>query len=183
MVYNDPSWDASIYGLDDARAAEALNPGNIRTFPSCLPEFEKNGGKLLIHHGRQDPQITSLNTDRFYHYLRGQRSSAEMDEWVRYFQISGTSHCSTGPGAWVIGQGGNAAAAGIPFEANRNVLKAVVDWVEKGIAPEYVEGTKFVNDTVSMGVDFTRRHCRYPLRNTYVGGDHKDALNWRCLAR
>jgi feruloyl esterase len=59
-----------------------------------------------------------------------------------------------------LGQGGNAAAAGIPFEGDKNVLKAMVDWVERGVTPEYMEGTKFVNDTVSLGVDFTRRHCK-----------------------
>lgn len=115
---------------------------------------------MLIFHGRQDNQITSFNTDRFYKHLKGQRSYADMDQWVRYFQISGMFHCSTGPGAWVVGQGGNAAAAGIGFEKERNVLSALVDWVEKGVAPEYMEGTKFVNDTVASGVDFRRRHCR-----------------------
>ncbi|KAH7414181.1 feruloyl esterase B precursor [Phaeosphaeria sp. MPI-PUGE-AT-0046c] len=160
VVYNDPSWNALYYGFDDARAAEALNPGDIRTFPSALPAFEERGGKLLIYHGRQDPQITSLNTDRFYEHIKGDRSYENIDEWLRYFQISGMNHCSGGPGAWVLGQGGNAAAIGIPFTAQNNVLKAIVAWVEEGKAPEYMEGTKFVNDTVAMGVDFTRKHCR-----------------------
>jgi feruloyl esterase len=115
---------------------------------------------LLIYHGLQDPQITSFNTNRFYKHLQGHRTYKDMDDWVRFFRISGMNHCSSGPGAWVLGQGGNAAAAGIPFVANRNMLSAMVEWVEKGIAPEFMEGTKFVNDTVSLGVDFTRRHCK-----------------------
>jgi feruloyl esterase len=89
-------------------------------------------------------------------------------------------HCSTGPGAWVLGQGGNAAQAGIPFNAQYNVLAAMVDWVEKGVAPEFMEGTKFVNDTVASGVEFTRRHCRYPARTTFVGGDYKRPDSWEC---
>ena len=84
-----------------------------------------------------------------------------MDKWVRYFQISGMNHCSTGPGAWILGQGGNTAAAGVPFQAENNVLKALVNWVEQSVAPVHMEGTKFVNDSVAMGVDFKRRHCRY----------------------
>lgn len=103
-----------------------------------------------------------------------------MDEWIRFFRISGMNHCNGGPGAWVLGQGGNAAAAGVPFERENNVLKAMVDWVEQGVAPAYIEGTKFVNDTVSLGVDFTRRHCKYPLRNTLVGADSKNPENWEC---
>ena len=70
-------------------------------------------------------------------------------------------HCNSGPGAWVFGQGGSASAAGIPFESANNVLAAIVDWVEKGVAPDTIEGTKFVNDTVSLGVAFQRRHCRW----------------------
>ncbi|KAH3933443.1 carboxylic ester hydrolase [Parastagonospora nodorum] len=180
VVYNDPSWNASRFNFEDAAVAERLNPGDIRTFPSLLSRFERRGGKLLIFHGRQDNQITSFNSDRFYKHLKGQRSYTDMDKWVRYFQISGMNHCSTGPGAWVLGQGGNAAAAGIPFQAENNVLKAMVDWVEQSVAPEHMQGTKFVNDSVALGVDFKRRHCRYPLYNAYIGGDHKNASSWEC---
>jgi feruloyl esterase len=183
VVYNDPSWNASTYDFDDARAAEKLNPGDIRTYPSSLSGFERRGGKLLMYHGQQDHQVTAFNTNRFYENLRGGRSYADMDEWTRFFRISGMFHCSGGPGAWVIGQGGNAAQAGIAFEDQHNVLKAIVDWVEEGVAPKYIEGTKFVNDTVTLGVDFTRRHCKYPARNTYVGGNYKKPESWKCVWR
>ena len=69
-------------------------------------------------------------------------------------------HCNSGPGAWVFGQGG-AAAAEVPFEGAKNVLAALVDWVEKDVAPDTIEGTKYVNDTAKLGVSFQRRHCRY----------------------
>ncbi|KAF2742817.1 tannase and feruloyl esterase [Sporormia fimetaria CBS 119925] len=180
VVHNDPTWDASTFDLDDVRAAERLNPGDIRTYPSSLPPFERRGGKLLMYHGQQDNQITTLNTDRFFKRLQGRRSQASMDEWVRYFRISGMNHCNSGPGAWVLGQGGNAAQKGIGFDRERNVLKAMVDWVEKGVAPEFLEGTKFVTDNVELGVDFTRRHCMFPKSNVFVGNDVKDAGSWNC---
>lgn len=160
VVYNNPLWNASTFGFLDVRAAELLNPGDIRTYPSELSKFERRGGKLLMYHGQQDNQITSFNTNRFYESLRGRRSYESMDEWTRFFRISGMFHCNSGPGAWVLGQGGNAAQNGIKFDGQYNVLKAMVDWVEDEEAPEYVEGTKFINDTVSLGVDFTRRHCK-----------------------
>jgi feruloyl esterase len=68
-------------------------------------------------------------------------------------------HCNSGPGAWVVGQGGGDSMMGIPFEPQLNVLAAIVSWVEEGQAPDSLTGTKFVNDTVSLGVDFQRDHC------------------------
>ncbi|KAH6614942.1 Tannase/feruloyl esterase [Boeremia exigua] len=181
VVYNDPSWNASTYDYEDARAAARLNPGDIRTYPTSLPRFERRGGKILTYHGQQDNQITTFNTIRWYNDLKGYRSTASMDRWIRFFRVSGMNHCNSGPGAWVLGQGGNAAAAGIPFERQKNVLRAIVDWVEQGAAPSHIEGTKFINDTVSLGVDFTRRHCKYPQRNTLVGSDFKDPESWKCV--
>ena len=85
---------------------------------------------------------------------------SELDEFLRFFRISGMFHCNSGPGAWVFGQGGASAAAGVPFEKENNVLAAMVAWVEHGMAPDTIEGTKFVNDTISRGISFKRKHCR-----------------------
>jgi hypothetical protein len=183
-VYGDPDWNPADFTVEDAVRADIKDPGGIRTWPSSLESFQERGGKLLIFHGQQDNQITSFNTPRFYEHLsQGMGySTTQMDDFVRFFRISGMFHCSTGPGAWVLGQGGNDAAEGIPFDAEHNLLAAVVDWVEKGAAPDTMTGTKFVNDTVSQGVDFRRKHCRWPSRNTYLGNgrDAKDPGSWEC---
>lgn len=142
--------------------AEALNPSNIRTWPNNLSAFRNSGGKIISFHGGQDNQITSFNTERFYNHLsRGMHASPrELDDFIRFFRISGMFHCNSGPGAWVIGQGGGDSAAGVPFKCANNVLAALVDWVEGGLAPDTIEGTKFVNDNVTLGLSFQRRHCR-----------------------
>ena len=70
------------------------------------------------------------------------------------------------------------------LDPQENVLMAMVRWVEEGVAPEMVRGTKFVNDTVGMGVDFKRAHCKYPARNIFVGGaggNWKDWTQWKCI--
>jgi hypothetical protein len=148
--------------VHDAAAAEALNPANIRTWPSTLATFQNTGGKIISFHGQQDNQITSFDTPRFYDYLsRGmQASSADLDQFFRFFRISGMFHCTTGPGAWVIGQSGGLASEGI-FSPENNVLAALLAWVESNVAPETIEGTKFVNDDPSSGIAFQRKHCRY----------------------
>lgn len=91
------------------------------------------------------------------------------------------NHCNGGPGAWVLGQGGNAAAAGIGFERESNVLAALVAWVEDGVAPGSLVGTKFKSDNVTLGVDYRKRHCLYPLTSTYVGGDARLLSSWKCV--
>lgn len=142
--------------------AEALNPANIRTWPENLSTYRNLGGKIISFHGGQDNQITSFNTERFYNHLSHgmQLSSSELDDFFRFFRISGMFHCNSGPGAWAIGQGGGDAAIGVPFECATNVLAALLKWVEDGVAPNTIKGTKFINDTVTMGVAFQRRHCR-----------------------
>lgn len=183
-VYNDPTWDPATYTLADAEFAINANPGNIETYPSTLAELQNRGGKIIMFHGQQDNQISSFNSPRFYEDLRAGMSYSveQMDDFFRYFRISGMFHCNQGPGAWVFGQAGSASAQG-PFDAQHNVLAALVQWVEGGAAPETITGTKFVNDTVASGVDFERSHCKWPFRNTYLGGeaDPKDAASWQCV--
>ncbi|KAI1860242.1 uncharacterized protein JN550_011620 [Neoarthrinium moseri] len=184
-VLENPDWDAATYTTKDAFIADEKNPGTIRTWPSSLSAFEEAGGKILSFHGLQDQQITSFNSKRFYEHLSTAMdyTPAQMDNFYRYFRVPGMSHCNSGPGAWVLGQGGNAASKGIPFDAEHNVLAAVVDWVERGTAPDVMLGTKFVNDDVDQGVAYTHRHCRWPLTSTYQGGDldPHQADSWQCL--
>jgi feruloyl esterase len=184
VVLEDPAWDPSTDSIEDALVADEKNPATIRTWPSSLAAFEGVGGKILTFHGMQDQQITSLNSNRFYEHLASGMaySSEQMDSFYRYFRVPGMFHCNGGPGAWVFGQGGNSPSQGIPFDAEHNVLAAVVDWVEQGTAPEVILGTKFVNDVVGQGVAYTHRHCRWPLRSTYLGSGHDplDANSWNC---
>ncbi|KAF1976119.1 tannase and feruloyl esterase [Bimuria novae-zelandiae CBS 107.79] len=180
-VYSDPSWDPASFTIADAQAAQDKNPGNAATWPSDLSPFRDAGGKLLVYHGGADQQITGFNTEKWYNYLsRGMRARSEdLDEFVRFFRVPGMGHCSGGVGAWQIGQNGG-ATQGIDFEGRYNVLAAMVDWVENGVAPETIVGTRFVNDSVAKGVELRRTHCRYPLRSTYVGGDASSMESWDC---
>lgn len=204
VIYN-PSWNASTFTVHDAAVAEARNPGDVKTWPTFgdLAKYRARNGKIIVYHGGQDNQITSFNTERYYNYLlqsEGAGSAGHLDRFLRFFRISGMFHCSGGPGAWVLGQGGGAASEGIEFKGENNVLAALVRWVEKGVAPDTLEGVKFVDDKVTSGVSLRRRHCRlvffhllpsrvsilirgddrYPLRNVYMGGDSSDPNSWVC---
>ena len=54
VVYNDPSFNYSQFGLADIALAQALDPGNVSTFSGNFSAFRSRGGKLLTYHGRVD---------------------------------------------------------------------------------------------------------------------------------
>lgn len=90
-------------------------------------------------------------------------------------------HCRNGPGAWQFGQSGT-SLDGIKNDSSSNILLALVDWVEKGIAPDTIIGTKFVNDTVASGVAKQRTYCPYPLHSVLKeGASAVEATSWECV--
>lgn len=182
VVLSNPNWDPRTLSLADVAEAAQLNPFNISTFDADLYAFKNAGGKILTYQGMQDQIITSDNSERYYKKLAQTMNlpPSDLDSFYRYFRISGMGHCSGGPGAWNIGQVYSADPTS--FETEDNILLAMVKWVEQGIAPDYVRGTKYVNDTASLGVQFRRKHCKFPARNMYVGpGKSVSEDAWKCL--
>jgi len=153
----------------------------VSTWKGDLSSFRNRGGKILTYHGQQDFLISSSNSPRYYNHVSRTMglTSTELDTFYRFFRISGMGHCSGGPGAWKVGQ---SAIGYSTSDVEDNVLMRMVSWVERGDAPEYIRGTKFVNDTAALGVAFRRRHCKYPARNVYVGpGNYTEEGSWECL--
>ncbi|KAK4119270.1 tannase and feruloyl esterase [Parathielavia appendiculata] len=177
VVYNDPAWDPATLGPADYARADALNPSDIRTWSGDLSRIRARGAKILHWHGLQDQIITSEISPRYYDHVARTMGlpGSTLDEFYRFFRISGTGHCQGGPGASFIGQGRSAVAS---LDPEQNVLMAVVRWVEQGKAPESILGSAVVNGTVV----YQRRHCKYPLRNVYTGkGDPKHPDSWKCV--
>lgn len=180
-IYNDPTWNPATINTTDYVNAARINPSNIETWKGDLSALKTRGAKLLHYHGLMDGIISSDNSPRYYEHVSetmGLEPTA-LDDFYRFFRISGTGHCSGGDGASVIGQGLSSMASLDPKE---NVLMAVVNWVENGTAPETIIGTKWVNGTQSLGVDYKRAHCKWPKRNVYKGqGDPKAIESWQCV--
>ncbi|KAK3293157.1 Tannase/feruloyl esterase [Chaetomium fimeti] len=182
VVYNDPNWDPATLGPADYAHSDTLNPSDIRTWSGDLSAANARGAKILHYHGQQDEIISSSNSPRYYKHVAETMglSSAELDSFYRFFRISGMGHCAGGNGASFIGQSRGATAS---LDPDQNVLTALVRWVEHGKAPDSILGTAFVDGTAGGEVAFRRRHCKYPLRNTYTGeGDPKDPGSWKCVA-
>jgi len=180
-LYNDPNWDPTTLSTKDYDNAARINPFNIQTWKGDLSRVQKRGAKILHWHGQEDAIISSANSPRYYEHVSKTMGAtpAQLDEFYRFFLVSGTGHCSGGEGASVIGQNINSFNSLDPKE---NILMALVNWVENGKAPEKIIGTHWVNGTQSLGVDYQRAHCRYPRRNQYKGtGNPKAIDSWECV--
>ncbi|KAF5346152.1 hypothetical protein D9758_009942 [Tetrapyrgos nigripes] len=185
VVDSNPDLDVKTLGESDWKKCIDQNPFNISTFKGDISAFKNRGGKLLTYHGQADGLISPNNSEIYYGHVSNTMglSTSQMDDFYRLFRISGMFHCSQGPGAWNVGQGlfGDTAPGSDYLDPEKNVLMAAVRWVEEGTAPDSIQGTKFVNDTNSLGVEASRKHCKFPLRNMYDGsGDSTKPESWSC---
>src|SRR5579863_10277784 len=125
-----------------------------------LSTFSAHGGKLLFYHGMSDQAFSAMDT--LDYYQRMAKANGGMDKvqnWSRMYLVPGMYHC----------RGGEYALD------NFDLLTAVVNWVEKGTAPDSV---------VATGKAFPGRSrplCAWPKYAEYKGqGDPEDAKNFVC---
>lgn len=144
-ILEDPTWSAADLNSYYAALAADKNPSHIQTWKGDLSAYQKKGGKILHYHGQADSIITSTNSPRYYDHVSETMglSPSELDDFYRFFRISGMDHCSGGVGAWQIGQ--TTLGATSMLDPQHNILLRMVDWVENGAAPETVTGVKYVN--------------------------------------
>jgi pimeloyl-ACP methyl ester carboxylesterase len=125
-----------------------------------LTAFKARGGKLLFAHGLADPIFSPLEMVDYYQRLQAVHGAGTQD-FSRLFLIPGMGHCSGGAStdSW-------------------DGLGAMVDWVEKGQAPQQIlaRGT-------TVYPNRTRPLCPYPQHAQYKGsGDTEDAASFVCRA-
>ncbi|KAJ7132682.1 tannase and feruloyl esterase [Mycena filopes] len=158
-ILNVTEHDFSNFGLDVVPLWDSINPGGIATFDGDLSAFRNRGGKFLTYHGRRDPVadlVDQLKT--LYDLISHTLSLPLLDEFYRLFLIPGMGHCSGGVGPTSFGQSNH---LNLVNTSSHNILLAMVDWVEGGVAPQTIIGS----DTSGA----TRTHCRYPMRSVFNG--------------
>ncbi|KAH8204874.1 hypothetical protein TruAng_000913 [Truncatella angustata] len=180
-LYNDPNLNTTFLGPENWQYAFENDPTGARTWSGNLTQMAARGTKLLHYHGLQDTLISSASSNTYYNLASRTMSlsSSDLDDFYRYFRISGMGHCTGGLGASAIGNRGPNAASLDPAE---NVLTAMMQWVEEGVAPNAVIGSRFQNGTKALGVEYTRSHCKFPLRNVLKpGGNYTNQGDWQCV--
>ncbi|KAI0020293.1 tannase and feruloyl esterase [Xylariomycetidae sp. FL0641] len=193
-IYNNTNFDYTQVTYKDVQFADTINPGNATADNFDMSPFQARGGKIMHYHGGADSLIPTGSSQYFRKQVEQTLvpQGVELDDFYRYYLIPGMDHCSgsavASPSApWYVAGGSQAvtgATHGVPgFEdADHDIVLALMRWVEEDGAPDQLIATKFVNDTVALGVDNQRPICPFPKQAKYTSGDVKDASSWECQA-
>jgi feruloyl esterase len=159
-------------------AVKLADDQQAQTFNAVDPDlkaFARRGGKLIVYHGWSDAALPPMGSVNYYNSVEEAMGPGKASYLMRLFMVPGMQHCGGGPGANSFGQ---FTPAG---DADHDLSLALERWVEKGIAPDKLIATKFVDDKPEKGVAMTRPLCPYPQAATYKGsGDINDAVNFEC---
>jgi feruloyl esterase len=156
----DPQYDTLTFNFDtDPPYLDSLAQLMNATDPN-LTAFQSGGGKLLSRQGWADPDgPTGFRTIDYYDSVRNTLGSST-NQFFRLFMAPGAYHCSGGPGPNTV-----------------DMLTALENWVEQGIAPDRIIASHSTGGTV----DRTRPLCPYPEEAQYTGqGSIDDADNFVC---
>ncbi|KAJ4305102.1 hypothetical protein N0V90_000632 [Kalmusia sp. IMI 367209] len=129
---------------------------------SDLSAFRDAGAKLLSWHGTNDQTIPYQTTVKYRQRVERELGGIKaVDDFFRLFLAPGVEHCGLGSGA-------------MP----KDPLKALVDWVEMGEAPDTLAA-----ETHNQEGDLVSRDlCRYPMTPKYLAtGDANRASSWTCV--
>ena len=176
----------------DAWWAAAHRTGFGVPYSADLRGLKKAGGKVILWNGRSDPCCGDLELERYY--LDAAKSIggtvSDLQSFARLYQVGGAGHCGSGTG---------------PGDAPDQFLAALIDWVEKGVAPQAIVAhggaraqLQFADPKTGVvsgvmippptGPDRDFLECPYPLVPTYnakasaAAGAVYEAVNWSCAA-
>lgn len=188
MVFNDSKWDWRTLDVDTIRVADEINPGQTDVRQRDFSPFKNRGGKVIMYHGWADQAIPAQSSLVFRERISQAMGPEAVDEFYRLYMMPGVQHCagSYNDAPWSIGgvgQGGlntRHEGPGYVDDAEHNALLALMGWVEGGDAPGQIVASKFVNDSVTLGVVGQRPLCAYPQKAVYVGGVIEKAESWVC---
>lgn len=140
--------------------------------PTDLSILKGRGAKMVVYHGTSDPIFSSDDTQNWYDELTAANGGSAAN-FARFYRVPGMNHCSGGPATDQF-----------------NMLTPLINWVEKGQAPEsIVASARGAGNAGGVNVDLpanwagsrTRPLCPYPQVARYNGsGSQEDAVNFAC---
>jgi len=178
-------WQTFDFNQNVATVDQVLAP-DLNATSTDLRTFANRGGKLILYAGWADPLIPSPSTINYFNALAQTTFGAvsagtikQTQQFARLFMAPGMWHCQAGPGPNSFG---GMIQQPVPFDPQHDLLSALTQWVEKGVAPTSVIATKYINDTPQSGIQMQRPLCLYPQIPQYTGsGDPTLPTNFKCV--
>jgi feruloyl esterase len=156
-----PEYDFMKFNYDKDTAMVARWSKLADAKDADLSKFRRSGGKLIMTYGWADQILQPIMGVKYYESVLA-KNGKDTPEFVRLFMVPGMTHCAGG-----IGPNPN------------DPVTAVIDWVEKGKAPDQLLASKVTNGQTVR----TRPLCSYPQVARYKGqGSIDDAANFSCVA-
>jgi hypothetical protein len=160
-------WNTDPYLMDGAREIYNATDPDLR-------DVLDSGKKIIMYHGWGDSGANPVRSIRYrdsvVKFLEDARGVAhgrkrvkgetwkgdkETDKFLRLYMVPGMGHCGGGQGHSTV-----------------DWLSPLVNWVENGVAPEAIVGSR---------PGSTRPHCPYPQEAVYEGaGDVNVAASYAC---
>jgi feruloyl esterase len=192
FVFEDPNWTFRSFDIDKTpiearkKVGEMLNADDV-----TFTKFKAHNGKILAFHGWADSIVTPLGAISYYDKVidaqgRGKASGVsrgaadrqaleQTQKFFRLFLAPGVGHCAGGPGPNEFGQRGGDG------DAEHDIVVALEQWVEKGVAPARLVATKFADDDRAKAAKMTRPLCPFPAVAKYDGkGSTDTAASFTC---
>ena len=158
----DPTFSIFKFNVDTDPARLDAYSKIYDTYRSTdLTPYTSRGGKLMFFHGGSDPIFSANDTVNYYKRLAATAGGIDKAQsFSRLFVVPGMNHCSGGPATDAY-----------------DGLAAMVNWVEKGQAPERIAAQG--SSGAFAGVK--RPLCPYPKHAQYKGsGDTNDEASFVC---
>jgi feruloyl esterase len=159
-----PTFDYLAFNFDTDPARLDAYASVYDTTSTDVAAFKNRGGTMLLVHGTSDPIFSANDTIDYYGRLAAAHGgAAATGGFARLFLVPGMNHCSNSRG---------------PATDLYDALTPLVEWVEKGTAPESIVAKA---SATSPWPGRTRPLCAYPKVAKYAGsGSVDDAANFRC---
>jgi feruloyl esterase len=155
-----PDWDYRSFDFErDPPLLEAWGrKANAKS--TDLAAFRRRGGKILMTYGWADQVLQPLMGVNYYEQVLAKHGT-RTQEFFRLFMVPGMTHCAGGVG---------------PDQFDP--MTAIINWVEKGKAPDTLRAARIVNGTEQR----SRPLCPYPQVARHAGaGSTDEAANFRCV--
>lgn len=128
-----------------------------------LSQLKKRGGRIIHYHGWADALVNPQMSVDYYESVLKRMGRKQTQEFYKLYMIPGMFHCAGGTGC-----------------DRADWFTPLVDWVEQGIVPDVIAGSRVEKNVTVM----TRPHCPYPQVAKYKGsGDVNQAENFTCTTK